>query len=639
MNINIRNRRRDLYVNVLTILVLTLTFFTFYFFMIQSSFGIDFNKSISGYDRTYVIQTFIKNDMINTNNKILNDLRHNDKVEAVTGYYKTSTNFLCIDRGFGCVNNAEVYLTTADNIKLFNPVVVRGKMDFLNFNSNNIELVDSPVTIVSSGDSSQYKYNILKKPKKRGVMICRSLVERMYGHNKFPYGRILEWYDGMFYNREKIIAIYEDFPLNSTLPNGIVLLSDSYPLVIEKLPFYIFVKLKEIDKKNSFLLEVADYMTHYFPQESKKIEYFVDNPKNYKSDMIRYDSVENEIIASAYVNLQETSYSAYPFGNMKGNETSGWLNRPVAQLSLYAVVFVVLMAFFCLMNIALTEIPSKMKSINTRFILGTPKWQIHMSIIFKYVKLSLISFVIVFLLIIRIDVMSVLDDFVITSFSLNHNVEMVFATFILALLLGLLVGIYVANYSTKSPMISVLKAKVGMDPQSRKLRNWLLRCQFAMTFAIVALMSMSFNSTYKNFMNSVKNNADQYVLLFPRMFYFSITCFFIIGVTMICIMIIEHRYMIRSRAIRKVLGTSEVRLLFMDISHYLWLIITSLPVGLAICAIFTWVCYTSFNLMLSFSVMVIGFSIMILTFIVIIPIILHHIVSSEVDIANSLKTE
>lgn len=141
--------------------------------------------------------------------------------------------------------------------------------------------------------------------------------------------------------------------------------------------------------------------------------------------------------------------------------------------------------------------PVRIKSINTQKVLGGSQGAIRRSLVLEAMLISLFSYVIAIglvMLFARTELSSLVD----ADLSVASQPLIVGGTALIALLTGLLAGLYPSFYMTSFPPALVLKGSFGLSPKGRALRNALISVQFIASFAL--LIGASFMYLQNHFM-------------------------------------------------------------------------------------------------------------------------------------------
>ncbi|MDR3194080.1 MAG: ABC transporter permease [Tannerella sp.] len=176
-------------------------------------------------------------------------------------------------------------------------------------------------------------------------------------------------------------------------------------------------------------------------------------------------------------------------------------------LILLAIAFViVLIAGINYTNFSAALAPKRIRSINTQKILGGSTAVIRTALALEGVAISLLAFLLATTLIHlaeRTAFVSLTD----ADISLTLHPAALAGTAALAVLTGLLAGLYPAFYVTSFQPAIVLKGSFGLSPGGRRLRSALVGVQFAASFALI--IGASFMSLQNRYMQHTPLGYDR----------------------------------------------------------------------------------------------------------------------------------
>lgn len=159
-------------------------------------------------------------------------------------------------------------------------------------------------------------------------------------------------------------------------------------------------------------------------------------------------------------------------------------DRTTTDMLIAIALLILLIAAINFVNFSTSLAPIRMKSINIQKILGSLNAKLRWVLIIEAVGLCLISFAISILIVALLEKSS-FNDITMSGISLKNNQAVVALTAVMALLLGLLAGIYPAFYTTKFPPMLALKGSFAMSPKGRMLRITLIGFQFVVSIALI----------------------------------------------------------------------------------------------------------------------------------------------------------
>lgn len=152
---------------------------------------------------------------------------------------------------------------------------------------------------------------------------------------------------------------------------------------------------------------------------------------------------------------------------------------------LFAIAFIILLiAGINFTNFSTALTPMRIKSINTQKVLGSSDSILRMSLLCEAVIISVVAYLIA---------LGLLDLANKTFIASLVDADMAFAaqrgvlitTAVIALVVGVLAGVYPACYITSFPPALVLKGSFGLSPKGRVLRSTLVSIQFVASFILI----------------------------------------------------------------------------------------------------------------------------------------------------------
>jgi putative ABC transport system permease protein len=166
------------------------------------------------------------------------------------------------------------------------------------------------------------------------------------------------------------------------------------------------------------------------------------------------------------------------------------------MLILLAIAFVIVaIAGINFTNFSTSLAPKRIRSINTQRVLGGSAGLIRMALVIEGVAISLLSFLL------GLGLVHLMRDTPLASLmevdvSLLLHTGLIAATAGLAVLTGLLAGLYPSYYVTSFQPAMVLKGSFGLSLKGRQLRNVLISVQFIASFTLIIGASFMYLQYY-----------------------------------------------------------------------------------------------------------------------------------------------
>lgn len=159
-------------------------------------------------------------------------------------------------------------------------------------------------------------------------------------------------------------------------------------------------------------------------------------------------------------------------------------NRQTANILLTIAFAIIIVAGINFMNMSMALVPKRMKSINMHKVLGGTNTSIRMNYILESIAIGLFSFLIGLVLVFiasKTSIVSLVD----ADINFWMHPELIVVTFIIALCIGALSGLYPSFYITSFQPALVLKGAFGMSIEAKNLRRALIGVQFVTAFVLI----------------------------------------------------------------------------------------------------------------------------------------------------------
>ncbi len=312
------------------------------------------------------------------------------------------------------------------------------------------------------------------------VIINRSTAEKMFGTVNAA-GKTFEDENG---NGDKVtvtvVGVSEDMPDNCTLPNG-VYICENESVMNEWSEWSFNVYLRLDDGANPEKVERA-----------MKLAFMKANGYSEKDEK-RFDKEVN-------MKFRITPVEDIYFSGVGPNDRG---NRGLVNVLTVASVFVLFIAMLNLLNFSLSEVPMRMRGINTRRVMGASIGSLRMKMILENVVFAFVGLVIGILLIVAFQRSEICMKLVSGDIHFASHMVLAAAMAVSALVVGALSAVIPAFYSTSFAPAMVLKGSFGLSPRGRQLRMAIMAVQFCVAFALAIYIgvmtsqsSYIFNSDY-----------------------------------------------------------------------------------------------------------------------------------------------
>ena len=306
------------------------------------------------------------------------------------------------------------------------------------------------------------------------VIVSRSTAEKMFGTANAA-GKTFEGENGDGSKTTvTVVGVSEDMPDNCTLPNG-VYVCENESVMNEQSEWSFNVYMLLDDGANPKKVERAI-----------KLAFMKANGVSEKDEK-KFDKEVN-------MKIRITPVDDIYFSGV-GPKDRG--NRNLVGVLTVASVFVLFIAMLNLLNFSLSEIPMRMRGINTRRVMGASVGSLRLKMIMENVMFAFVALLIGILLIVAFQRSESCMKLV--SGDIHFASHMVLAAImaVSALVVGALSAVVPAFYSTSFTPAMVLKGSFGLSPRGRRLRMAIMAVQFCLAFALTIYIGvMSSQSSY-----------------------------------------------------------------------------------------------------------------------------------------------
>ena len=306
------------------------------------------------------------------------------------------------------------------------------------------------------------------------VIVSRSTAEKMFGTANAA-GKTFEGENGDgSKNTVTVVGVSEDMPDNCTLPNGVyVCENESVMNEQSEWSFNVYLILdkganpKKVERATKLAFMKANGV-------SEKDEKKFDKEVNMK---IRITPVDDIYFSGV------------------GPKDRG--NRNLVGVLTVASVFVLFIAMLNLLNFSLSEIPMRMRGINTRRVMGASIGSLRLKMIMENVMFAFVALLIGILLVVAFQRNESCMKLVSGDIHFASHIVLAAIMAVSALVVGALSAVVPAFYSTSFTPAMVLKGSFGLSPRGRRLRMAIMAVQFCLAFALTIYIGvMSSQSSY-----------------------------------------------------------------------------------------------------------------------------------------------
>lgn len=418
---------------LLNILGMSIAFAVFMILMVQVRWDFSYNKNFEGCERVYRMENSFMGG----------------------GAFSTHISRPLIELSKG----------TSPNIEAVGTLAFRS--DFIGSREGDKEaVINIPEAAIDSSMLNIYPFRWLEGSAKGfgaqgAAVISKSYAGLVFG-DESPIGKMLEATDGGKY---QIIGIFEDTPKNCFLNYGLLVnIGDECLGDSNEWSYSAYVKMKD----TSFAADTERAIETCFLGD------FEDDGDSEDEDA--------EFVAKGFrlTNIHDAYFKRDVRASLMGG------NRAITTSFLAIAVLLILIALINFINFAFAEVPFRIKSINTRKVLGSSRRSLVSDQIMYAELLAAVAFALA-VGIMHIVSGTAVSSYVSDSIKIGDNIGLLAFTYAIAALSAVIAGIAPALYSTAQPAALVLKGSFAMTVKGKMLRNIMVSLQFVLSFIFIIM--------------------------------------------------------------------------------------------------------------------------------------------------------
>ncbi len=423
--------RRFFVSSVLNIFGLAIAFASFFVIMTQVDYDYNFNKGYKDYEKIFRLEI---NDGADWQTvccrplgEIISSLPHIEAYSIMDSWVST--------RDYEIDGN------------IFNEITINGFGNFMG--------TFQPEMLSGTAES-------LERP--GTVIIPRSMALRFFG-TADAVGKTI--FQGKQADDKPLTigGVYKDFPENSQVGNGICMPFDP----IENKDnwrnwnYVCYVRLDSSGNASEMERVALRKLIDLLPESFVKLF----------SEKLTEDNIGNSM---RFAPLSELHFSKVD------NKSAS--SPDIVYLLLCVSFLIIGVAAINFVNFSLAETPMRIKSINTRKVLGETVCSLRCGLLLESVLVCVIAFALSLVMLMFLHD-SGIQELVAADLSLEKHPLLLAFTFGLSVLIGILAGLYPSYYVTSFPPALVLKGSFGLSAKGRMLRMGLVCFQFFVSFALI----------------------------------------------------------------------------------------------------------------------------------------------------------
>ena len=432
---------------MLNIVGMAMAFAALYVIMVQVNFDLGYNKKVKDSDRIYAISMPDWYTPGNWKTTLSRPLCENviNNVSCVECGGTTS-----IGKGYSEKfslqedGNSSFYLNVSQSslgaFKVFNVEAVEGSID---------NIVPWKDLVISD-----------TKAEKLGLHVG----DVIYSHN---HGATMQQYN--------IAAIYKHFPSNTDLSEieCFVNMGDLNIDLFSEWSYPYFVKLNSADDIEPFEKQAFDYVVKTFNNMADE----------HGEELSEEDRKEAE---------SRLKIKLFPFDEMYFEKTISSAGRSGSKTTTYTLlaiaILVIVIAFINFINFFFALVPVRLKSVNTRKILGASR----SNLVFGIVVESVVMIIVALALaagIVKLFCGSTFAALIPCSTLISNNIAIAFDTALGGIVLAIVSSLYPALYITAFPPAFALKGSFGTASKGMTFRVGLICFQFIVSLILIICAS------------------------------------------------------------------------------------------------------------------------------------------------------
>ena len=455
---------------MLNIVGMAMAFAALYVIMVQVNFDLGYNKKVKDSDRIYAIsmpdwytpgnwKTTLSRPLCENVINNVSCVECGGTTSIGKGYY--SEKFFLQEDG-----NSSFYLNVSQSslgaFKVFSVEAVEGSID---------NIVPWKDLVISD-----------TKAEKLGLHVG----DVIYSHN---HGATMQEYN--------IAAIYKHFPSNTDLSEieCFVNMGDLNIDLFSEWSYPYFVKLNSADDIEPFEKQAFDYVVKTFNNMANE----------HGEELSEEDRKEAE---------SRLKIKLFPFDEMYFEKTISSAGRSGSKTTTYTLlaiaILVIVIAFINFINFFFALVPVRLKSVNTRKILGASR----SNLVFGIVVESVVMIIVALALaagIVKLFCGSTFAALIPCSTLISNNIAIAFGTALGGIVLAIVSSLYPALYITAFPPAFALKGSFGTASKGMAFRVGLICFQFIVS--LILIICASFVTMQRQYMLHYDMGFDRSNLL------------------------------------------------------------------------------------------------------------------------------
>lgn len=435
MNIVLKNFINTLFrfrlATTLNIVGLSLAFASFIVILMQTHYDMGFDRFHSKVDRTYRVE--VSHDGI--------------KYNALVGRKWAEL----IKEKFPQIEKTGLRMNYA---AIGNYVKVDRDGSLLGFNED-VNLVHPDFADVFDFQMLEGDRAALERPDH--VILPRSVAQRLFGEGNALDKKIVFGDTTM-----TVGAVYQDFPKNTLVRNII----------------YYGINPNVWNGWDGWQFNYELFLTLSPGTKKAEVEQLLQDVIQHSPDVPEWLRSNKDIRLSSLPDIYYMTDVEFD-SNPKGSRTK-------TSLLLVVSLLIVFIASFNYVNFSVSLVPLRINNINIQKVLGCEVSTLRLMMIFEAIGICLIAFILSLLGVWWLE-NSQLSDYLNGGVDLSNNIGVVLLSLVIALIVGVVAGLYPAFYATRFAPALVLKGSFGLSPHGRMLRSVLISFQYITSIGLIII--------------------------------------------------------------------------------------------------------------------------------------------------------
>ena len=316
-----------------------------------------------------------------------------------------------------------------------------------------------------------------------GIIIPASIAQEYFGTTQAADSLMLIYdYDSGQWEKQRVRGVYEDFPKNSELLNFIYYNMGDSDLTYLGADYKCYVKFTEGEHDFDAIIKalkqaVIDTLIANSHKEGKEVP----------PDVIKtFQKTDFKFVPLKDCYFQFTSFTQGEHGY-----------REMFNILGVASLLIIIISTVNFLNFTLAESPMRVRSLNTRLVLGAKRGRLRMGVVGECVITSLLACLMALILCALLAHVSAVRTLLEYDFDLLHHGLLAGGMLLLSIMVGFVAGTYPAIFATSFPPALAIKSSFGLTPQGLRLRTALVFLQlFASMFMVTYIGYLFLQNRY-----------------------------------------------------------------------------------------------------------------------------------------------